>query len=229
MKEKLIETSQIMLFLNNNPGIFNDFERDCLINYVKSNRTHGKFVPDMVREIYDELGLLREDQDIYTGFMDLLQSEFDIRERKILEVGGGVLPRLGKRISSIQTGEGKITVYDPRLSKYVQDTDRMKLVRKRFTTTTKLGDTNFMLAFMPCEAAESFLDSAIKHRIDFMLALCEGGPHGDEFDYFESDEEWLDSMIYKAKRGVKEKQMGSLGIQYLKKYEDPYPIIYNHR
>ena len=86
-----------------------------------------------------------------------------------------------------------------------------------------------MLAFMPCEPAETFIDAATENKIDFMLALCEGGPHGDEYDYFESDEEWLDSMIYRAKRGVKDNGMGTLGIQYLKKYEDPYPVIYNHR
>ncbi len=229
MKDLIAEQATVLRYLKDHEGMVEDYERDLIQQYVKSVRNHGKFVPDLVREIYDELGLLSEDQDIYSGFMDLLTSEFDVREKKIVEVGGGVIPRLGKRISSIQTGAGKITVYDPRISKYEKDTERMKLVRQPFTLRTPMKDTNFMLAFMPCEAAETFINAATSNNIDFMIALCEGGPHGEEFDYFESDEEWLDSMVYTAKREVRDHGMGTLGIQYLKKYENPYPIIYNHR
>lgn len=226
--DKIIEINQILNYLKEHPGIYSDFTIEMIQKYLISNQK-DKFVPDSIRELYDECGLLTEEQDIYTGFLELLQSEYDIREKKMIEVGGGVIPRLGKRISSIQTGEGKITVYDPRLSKYEKSTDRMKLVRKPFTYETPLKDTNFLLAFMPCEAAETFINMATSHQIDFMIALCEGGPHGDEFDYFDSEEEWIHSMIYLAKRGIKDHHMGTLGIQYLKKYEDPYPVLYNHR
>ena len=49
------------------------------------------------------------------------------------------------------------------------------------------------------------------------------------YDYFESDDEWIDSMLYRADRGIENHHMGTLGIQYLDEYEDPYPVIYNKR
>ena len=229
MKYSIIsEYDRVLKFIKEHPGDFDDYEIQFLLDYVKLGVADDKMVPDLVREVFDELGLIYNKNNIYLGFLDMLQKEFPVEDRKIVEVGGGIIPSLAKRISKIQT-TGNIVVYDPRLSKYEKDTDKLKLKREKFEVETDVSDRNLIIGFMPCEAAVKLIESATKNRIDFMLALCEGGPHGDIYDYFEDEEEWLSSVIYTAERNVEENNMGTLGKKYLKKYYDPYPVIFNQR
>ena len=224
-KDILIRTRQIQRFFDDYPDVFTPIEQEMVLEYA-SRRHTDKFVPDVIREVYDELGLLSDDQNIYIGFLNLLRKQYNIPERRIIEVGGGVLPRLGKRISRIQT-TGHITVYDPRLSRYEEDTSHLTLSRRRFSSDMSVGKADLIIGLMPCEGAQTVIESATDHGIDFMLAFCEGGPHGDEFDFYEDEEEWLNSMLCLARYSVEEKKMGKLKVKHLREYGDPYPVIYN--
>ena len=209
------------------PELFTEAERSYLINNAPLS-FEGKLIPDLFREVYDKLDLLEDDKNIYCAFLNLLDREFDIKDKEIIEVGGGIFPQLAKRISRIQT-KGQIKVYDPRLSQYEDNTSKMTLVREKFTCNTKVEDVDLLIGFMPCEATYNIIDSATKNDIDFMIALCEGGPHGDIYDYFESDDEWLHSIISFAEGLVEDNKMGTLEKTYLKEFHNPYPIIYNKR
>lgn len=223
---------KIVSFLRKYPDIFTQRETEHILAYtgfVGDEKEDNKvLVPDDVREVYDELGIIPDDRNIYIGFMNLLSNTHDIKNRNILEVGGGVLPRLGKRIAA-NLDHGKIVVYDPRLSHYEESSNKLRLVKKRFYDDTDIEDTDLMIGLMPCEAANVIVRSAIEHGVDFMLALCEGGPHGDEFDYYEDESEWRASIMYDAATGVREKGMGELKTVYMKEYGSPYPVIYNSR
>jgi len=227
VKDANIRRHQLLEFFKENSDAFEEYEKQRVLDYVKYG-DDSSFIPDLAREIYDELGFMEDKHNIYLGFIDLLREAFPIEEAKILEVGGGILPRLGKRISELQT-TGNIIIYDPRLSIYEKDTPKMKLVRSRFTKKENIGDRNLMIAFMPCEGAEPFIESATDHNTDFMLGFCEGGPHGDCYDYYEDAEEWLHSMMYLARRKVEENHMGKVKVKSLEQYGDPYPVIYNER
>ena len=215
-------------YLDEHFGDFDKYEKQAIMSYVDCIGCWDEMVPDLVREVYDELGLLADEDNIYLGFIEMLDDIFDIKDKNIVEVGGGVIPRLGKRIASRQT-EGKITVYDPRLSVYERDLERMHLVRDKFTKDTDVKDVDLLIGFMPCEATHLIISSATENDIDFMIALCEGGTHGDVFDYYDSSEEWLDSTIYYAKKRVEVNNMGRVKEKKLLKYRDPYPVIYNSR
>ena len=217
---------KVLKYLRDNISNYSESE----INYICKNYDyleHNKFVPDILRQIYDELGLLDDKDNLYLGFIDIIKDKFNI-DSNIVEVGGGVIPSLGKNITLNQKS-GTVTVYDPRLSIYEEDTSKFHLVRKPFTESTNIGNHNLMVALMPCEACETVIRSAIKNKIDFMLGFCEGGPHGDEFDYFEDDDEWLNSMLYLAKDGIEENGMGKMKVKYLQECKNPYPVIYNER
>ena len=218
---------KILRLFDEHPGAFADIEKERLLNYI-SYDDEELFIPDLAREVYDELGFVEDDKNIYLGFMDLLKNAFPYQERKILEVGGGILPRLGKRISD-QLTTGHITIYDPRLSRAVEDTPKMTLVRRKLTRSDSIGDTNLMVGFMPCEGTETFLNVATQNNIDFMLGFCEGGPHGDCYDFYEDEDEWLHAMMYVAESGVRDHHMGKVKVKTLEKYGDPYPVIYNER
>lgn len=209
------------------PDLFTEFEKKHIKCYAE---TFSKFklVPDTIREVYDELGIIPDESNIYIGFMKLLSELHDIKNKKILEIGGGVIPRLGKRISAT-LDTGKIVIYDPRLSLYEMSTSKMKLVKERFKITTGVGDTDLMIGLMPCEAADIIVESALQNNVDFVLALCEGGVHGDETDFYDSVEEWQDSLIRYAEREVGNRGMGKLKMKSLEDYGSPYPVIYNDR
>ena len=209
------------------PELFTEAERSYLINNCTASYK-DRLMPDLFREVYDKLDLLKDDENIYLGFIDLLDNKFDIKNKDIIEVGGGIFPQLAKKISNIQE-KGQIKVYDPRLSFYEDNTSKLTLVREKFSNKTKVDDVDLLIGFMPCEATYTIVDSAARNDIDFMIALCEGGPHGDIYDYYESDEEWLHSIISFANSLVEYNNMGTLEKTYLKEYHNPYPVIYNKR
>ena len=149
-----------------------------------------------------------------------------------MEVAGGILPRLGKRIAHYQKvhcGKGTITVYDPRISVYESDTDRLKFVRKQFHKDTDIRNTNLILGLQPCEATYALLDSAFQTKTDFMVALCEGGVHGEPYDFYEDADEWVHGVLCYTEDAVKRYGMGKMKVLSLKQYGDPWPVIYNHK
>jgi hypothetical protein len=215
-------------FFNKNPNLFTEEEKSYILDCSLKSINSYDLTIDLIREVYDELNLLPEEKNVYKSFLKLLDTEFSIKDKNIIEVGGGVLPRLATRINDMQT-TGKITVYDPRLSTYVKEKTNFKLVREKFNKDTNIYDTNLIIGFMPCKGAEVILDTALNKNLDFMVGLCEGGLHGDEYDYFETDDEWRHSLINHTKRKVKTLGLGNLEIAYQKEYGNPYPIIYNKR
>ncbi len=217
----------ILDYIKKYPNIFSENEIEMILKYTEIN-PENILVPEFIRGIYDELNFLKDEENIYIGFIKLINELFDIKQKNIVEIGGGVLPRLGERIALFQS-KGSITVYDPRLSIYKKDTSTLKLVRERFNKNIDVTPYDLLIGLMPCKAAEDIVEAALKNRKDFVIALCEGGVHGDEEDFYEDDEEWRRALIKYASRGVEQNNMGNLNIKYLKKYHNPYPIIYNER
>ncbi len=220
--EQLNIAEKVNAFLETHKDDYDEREYEFLKRNWKFALSKG-FHMDIIRQMFAELGLLTEKNDIYQGFMKILEENFDI-DRDIIEVGGGHIPSLAKRIA-LKQKKGTITVYDPRLLTTESEYPNMILKKECFTRDTPVSSDQLVIGFMPCDATEKLLSSAVKNNADFLVALCEGGPHGDEFDYFESDDEWITSMIATARQTKK----GPLQITNLKQYEDPYPVIYTKK
>lgn len=205
-------------------GDYSDLE----VRYLISNADmleHTLNLPDVMRQIYDELGILDEDNNAYEAFVSLLADNFDIN-RNIIEVGGGVIPSVAKKISSMQE-TGSVTVYDPKLSKSQKSTDRLALKKEIFELNTDVTGADMIIGFMPCDATELAIRKAADNKLDFLIALCEGGHY--EFDDFFDTEAWTESIICFATDKIKENGLGELVKTDLKSYGDPYPVIYNKR
>ena len=218
---------KVLKYIEKHSDIFSKLEKSQIINYIK-NIKEPRLIPDVIKEVYDELDIFPESRNIDLGFINLIGEKYPIQEKRIIEVGGGKIPRLGKRISKKVT-TGKITVYDPKISHYESDTTKLKLVREKFNIKTDVSNTDLLIGLMACEAGETIIDSALENNIDFIIALCEGGPHGDEYDFYEDEEEWLSSLIRYTSREVNDRSMGKLKFKYMKEYNNPYPVIYNDR
>lgn len=191
------------------------------------NKQDANLNDEVVREIADAAGVIPLGHNIYDRFLEEIISAHGIDNRHIIEVGGGALPQLAKRIS-LKQKNGTIKVYDPRLLEVLPENDRLVLKKEPFYSDTPLGCADLLVGLMPCQGAESLLDAALKNRTDFIVWTCEGGPHGEPIDYFEDEFEWLHSLICSAKRGVEEQKMGKLMIKEDKRYSR-HPIIFNQR
>ena len=195
--------------------------------YLKHGDYPDLYHKDLLREIFDNLALIPVEENMYVAFLNEILKHYDISDKKIVEVGGGVFPNLAKRIVTKQT-TGKITVFDPRLDPRCKSDSKMTLVRDNFTRKTPIDDADLIIGLRPCKGIDVLLDSAIENKKDFMIWFCEGGPHGDYFDYFEDEDEWYNCMKVTARNGVERQHMGKI-----KKIEYPhlsnYPIIYNSR
>jgi len=225
-KEIIKQMTAIKKFLQENPDYFDDWEQMHINSCMKIDYT-DKFIPDIMRELFGELNLFKENENIYDGYIELLQDNFDINQN-IIEVAGGIIPVLGKRLATMQDS-GSVTVYDPRLGTTTTNIPNLSLKKEKFSASTKLSKSGLIIAFMPCEATETIIRSACQNNKDFMIAMCEGGPHGDIYDFYEDEEEWLSSMLSYADRLIEDNNMGTLQKTYLKEYKDPYPVIWNKR
>lgn len=218
------EYNKVLDYLKNHLEDYSDAE----INYIVNNLDileNMKFVPDVLRQIYDEVGILEDEENLYIGFVDMLEENFDI-DKNIVEVGGGVIPSLAKHIS-LRQKNGTITVYDPRLSNSLDSNEQFILKKEKFGENTKIEDFDLLIGFMPCQATEVLIKQATANRKDFMIALCEGR-HNEFDDYFDEDI-WTSNMFYLAMSGIEENNLGIFIENDLKNYHDPYPVIYNKR
>lgn len=226
-----METTQrrrlLKQFMTEYESYFTEEEKSLILS--TSTDSSKAFLYDVVRQVFDELGFIDEEDNIYSGFINIIEKEFGL-EKNIVEVGGGVVPSLAKKIA-LKQKKGTITVYDPRLIETLhQDIPNLTLKKELFTKDTKETKANLYIAFMPCEATQQIIGTVGENRQDFIIAACEGGPHGEIFDYFESDEEWLHCMLWYARRNVENAGLGELIVSNeLEKYNDPYPVFYNKR
>lgn len=213
-------------FLSQHRDDIEPFEYDYLRRHIGSLDKNFMYYPFVAREIYDKLGLMKDDENLYHRFAEFVRSLYDITDMNILEVGGGIYPTLAERIC---TQAGKVTVYDPRLAKHQESTNKLVLVRKNFNRRINLDEYDLVVSLMPCKGAEAVLDACVEQDKDFVLGLCEGGPHGDCFDFYEDEEEWITSMVSYADARLRRNGTGKLLTKKLEGCSYPYPVVYNSR
>lgn len=214
-------------FLNENGHLFGGYELKILRSIIEHYDFPMLYFVETVRNILEKLKLIPDEYNIYIKFLNLVEEIHGIEGKNIVEVGGGMFPGLAERIK-LKQKNGKIVVFDPRLYKEY-DSDKFTLCKKKIHRNSYIGSADLIIGLMPCEGAEALLDLAIEHDIDFVLWLCEGGPHGEGYDFYESEEEWLSNIIDKAKMGVSKKNMGELKKILIPDFDGKYPIIYNKR
>ena len=214
-------------FLRKNKELFTNYELNAIKHYVLHGNYPEAYHKDILREIFDKLALIPTDENVYITFMNDILRHYDIQNKHIIEVGGGMFPNLASRLSTKQQN-GKITVFDPRLDPRCESSSKLILKKEKFARTTPVDDADLIIGLMPCKGIDILVDQAIENNKDFMVWFCEGGPHGDYFDYFEDENEWYHCMMVTLNNGVERQNMGKI-----KTIEHPrfsrYPVVYNER
>ena len=230
MNREEIINKRIKEYLEKNIDLYDKYDQfflECLD--IKTIRNYKNNMPDLYRQVLEEIGYYDENTEKsgYNAFIKILDNEFGI-DKNIIEIAGGVVPTLGHRIF-LKQSSGTITIYDPRLSNYYKENNRFILKKEKFKRNTDTSKADILIGFMPCVATQAILENALDNKKDFLIAMCEGGPHGDEFDFYEDADEWTEAMLCLAERGLEKNDMGELKVLYFDKYNSPYPLIYNKR
>ena len=198
------------------------------LSYLKDNleiEPSDRNIPDILRQILCELNFLKDEDNIYLHFSNLIEQLFGL-DKHIIEIGGGVIPSLSK-IIALRQKDGSITVYDPRL--ITESTSSNLILKKeKFDMKTITSNCDLLVGFMPKDATEIIINKACLEKKDFIITLCSDGL-SDEDDYYEDNEEFVHSIICNATRRVTENSLGMLEKTYLKSLGPAYPIIYNKR
>lgn len=216
-------TKMVVNYLIENKDAFSEQE----IKLILSNLGEYGSLPNILLQVYDELGILPDFMNPYKAFSELINKQFDIEDKNIVEIGGGTIPRLAKRLSEMQN-RGSITVYDPNL--YIKKTyPNIKLIKRNFYPISNVDNADLLVGLLPCGASASILKSSIRHNKDFMIALCDSCNFYEYFDGYEDDSNWPYSFIDAATKAVDESNLGKLKVKYLKEVGERYPIIYNVR
>ncbi len=217
--------------------LFNEFFRLYSDNYsiTTKNFIEDNFfrylgqpvVPDVLTQIYHELGLVPTEESYYYAYLDMLTRIYDIN-RNIADIGCGVVPAFSSILSDKQT-KGTVTAFDPRLAYPSSNNGKLILKKEEFTYDEDVTNYDLIIGIMPCDATEVLLRKAIENDKDFFVAMC-GCSHFEVYSPYMmgiSPEYYRELLIEKVKRWLKKYDAGDLSIDYLDdKYEIPYPILY---
>lgn len=206
---------------------YTEHERNYIkrnLSYLKKNEsTLSIRTPHFLRQIYDELGIIPDNENTYYGFVKLLEEKMDIN-RNVIEVASGIIPNVARSVASRQKS-GSITSYDPRLTVQTALLPNMTIKRENFTSKTKVKPNSLLLGFMPCEATIDIIESAAINNADFMIGLCEGGSR-KKFYWLEYEDEWLGFVNSYANNKFRKREDVTIETASLSDYGDPYPVIY---
>lgn len=224
--ERVKRIGLVIDFLREHEDAFTSFEKKQILDtldydYILNMHNY------ICLEVYDGLGLLPDSLNPYKAFLKLLDDQFDVKNKNIIEIGGGKIPCLAKRISSIQN-MGCITAYDPNL---IEDGiyDNLILRKRRFTSITNVSNADILVGLLPCGSSSIIVSAAARYNKDFMIALCDSHNNLELFDDVEENLDWPDNFIEEVKTIVEDNAMGKLKVKRLNEIGDNYPIIYNDR
>lgn len=226
----IAEKSKLVVnYLLENRGVFSETEVERIIDCSYYYRDEDG-IPNYneLLQLYDELGLLPDPLNPYKAFAEFLDEQFDIKNKHVVEIGGGNIPRLGKRIAQIQD-RGTITVYDPNLYIKNYGYPNMKLIKRKFFPITNVDDADVLVGLLPCGSSSSIIKSALKHDKDFMIALCDKCNRLEYFDGYDEDPDWPLNFIEQTSEAVENANLGKLKVKHINEVGKQYPIIYNVR
>ena len=214
-------------FLREYPDLYTKEELDVIRSITWWDQING-LTSENIRQLGDELGLLKDRVNVYDGFAEMINDKFDIN-RCVVEVGSGKLPRLAIKIRGLQT-QGEVRVYDPSLIKKDYGDKKLILKREMFSRDTIVPKDSLIVSFMPCEYTGDLIEYATNNKHDFIIALCGCNHYYSPYvDFDDSLQDWYANMEYLARRGIDENGLGEFVKTNLSDYKDPYPILYNKR
>lgn len=193
---------------------------------------HEFEVPDILMQVYSELGVYPSPAIYYRQHLKELKSHFNL-DRNILDVGSGMIPAFANLIAEeqIRLGKGTITVYDPVLVQTVPKFDNMMLHRELFDENTDISSYDLITGLMTCEVTPLLIERAINNDKDFYIAMC-GCVHAPLRSMSglvgTSPDIYQEMVIDKAKTLIKDKNR-ELFVTRIHNNPHNYPVLYSKK
>ena len=145
-------------------------------DYIRTNfwkRRKPFEAPDILMQIYSELGVYKEKDNLYIKYLEMIKSIFSL-DCNMLEIGGGFIPSFSNIIAKeqLKTGHGTITVYDPVLLPKKLKYSNLKLVKDKFTMDTNISSYDLLVGIFPCDVTETIIKKACIEKKDFYIQMC---------------------------------------------------------
>ena len=160
---------------------------------------------DIVNQVYDELGFLSDENNIYISFLNIV-SRYHSLDGNILQVGGGYIPALSKHIATqqLKIGRGTITVYDSKL--IIKNYKGIILIKRNLTKKDDLSPYDSIVGLFMRDDAETIIEQAFKYNKDYSIGLCGCVPKNPHLQkHILSTQEWYEYIISKAERMKRKK------------------------
>lgn len=231
LKEEMIR-EELLDYLYQFGESYEDSLENTELRYIFKNCELGNYVdkvPYILTQFYSEYNLLDDDKNIYLYLLKKIKECFSIESKKILEVGGGPTPQLGKLLAK---EANEVTVMDTNISIKNNKLNNLYLYHNYFLPFTDISKYDLVVAYMACGTAESIITNCAKNNKDFFIGLCPCGK--DAMNEVMSNKltsnQYINGIINYANKKVKENNLGILKIEEPNKgslFE--FPIIYNKR
>ena len=147
------------------PAMFRmQFEQNCLNGF--SNRP----IDSQIAQFYKEYNLLGEYQDMYYEFTRIIKHAHpDLKDKTILDVGGGIVPQLGRELAK----EAKHVMVIDRNMVFKNNPDNLEPIKRRIESERDLpSGVDIVVGLLPCEATQHIIDYSVSNKKDFIIALC---------------------------------------------------------
>lgn len=194
---------------------FNQFKRkyqnkypESAWEYIEENFWFYIFstcAPDILMQIYAEIGIEHENGDFYQEHIRRIKSKFDIG-CNIVDVGSGLIPSFANQLAyeQLKIKKGTVTIFEPLLLVKRPKHRNMRLHQEEFTENTNIKEFDLLTGIMPCEATEIAIEKACQERKDFYIAMC-GCTHFDYYTHgmYISPETYQEYVIDKTQKWLK--------------------------
>ncbi len=205
--------------------------------YIEENffsMIHSKETPDILMQIYSELGINPSAAVFYKKHLKLLKSIFPL-DGNIVEVASGRIPAFANMLAKEQgkLGKGTVTIYEPLLVELEPKYPNMTIHNEYFREDTDIAFADLVVAIMPCDVTETILENAIKSGKPFYVAMC-GCVHSPwasmySFGFGTSPEIYQQQVMAKAESLIEEYGGEELQVTKLKNSPIDYPILYRKK
>ncbi len=145
----------------------NMFRSQYEFNYL--NVFSDKVIDSQIAQFYKEFNLLEPHADMYKAFTEIVKYNHpDLSKMTILDVGGGIVPQLGRELAK----EAKHVMVIDRNMVFKNNPDNLEPIQRRIESVSDLPTADIVVGLLPCEATQHIIDYSVANKKDFIIALC---------------------------------------------------------
>ena len=231
LKEKM-SRQELLYYLYQFEERYGDALDNEELKYIFKNCELGNHldeVPYILTQFYSEFDLLDDNKNIYLYLLKKIKENFNIEKKRILEVGGGPTPQLGKLLAKEAS---EVIVMDTNLSIKNNKLKNLYLNQQYFLPFTDISKYDLIISYMACGAAESIICNCANNNKDFFIGLCPCGRNvmNEVMNNNLNNKQYINRIINLANKKVNENEMGILKVEEPDdKSLNSFPIIYNKK